>query len=212
MLDQLRGDGRAAQQSAEAIIALSTEKGYPFWLAWGNFFLGWAFAAQGHADEGVVLLRKSLANYRALGTEMGRAYILALLAEAQGQAGQAEEGLATVAEALAFVDQTEERFYEAEIFRLKGELTLRSQAAGQNSKFKDEAEAEACFHKALDIARLQSARSLELRAATSLARLWQQQGKQAEAHDLLSEIYNWFAEGFDTKDLQDAKGLLDELA
>ena len=140
---------------------------------------------------------------------MARSYFLALLAEAHGQAGQAEEGLATLAEALAFVEQTEERFYEAELYRLTGELSLQSQAAGQKSKVEEEA--EACFQKALDIARDQQAKSWELRAATSLARLWQQQGKTAKAHQLLSEIYDWFTEGFDTKDLQEAKALLEEL-
>ena len=99
------------------------------------------------------------------------------------------------------------RRYEAEIYRLKGELTLQSQAAGQTPKVEE----EACFQKALDVARQQQAKSWELRAATSLARLWQQQDKQAEAHKLLSEIYNWFTEGFDTKDLQDAKALLEAL-
>ena len=133
-----------------------------------------------------------------------------MLAEAQGQAGQAEDGLATVAEALALVEQTEERTYEAELYRLKGELTLRSQAAGQQSNV--EADPEACFQKAIEFARHQQAKSLELRAATSLARLWQEQDKQAEARQLLSDIYNWFTEGFDTKDLQEAKALLEELA
>ena len=110
---------------------------------------------------------------------------------------------------MAIVDRTEERFYEAELYRLKGELSLQSQAAGQKSKFEEEA--EACYQKARNVARHQSAKSLELRAATSLARLWQGQNKQAEAHKLLSEIYNWFTEGFDTKDLQEAKALLEDL-
>ncbi len=140
---------------------------------------------------------------------MSCSFFLALLAEAQGKAGQAEEGLATVADAMAFVDQTEERFYEAELYRLKGELTLQSQAAGQKSKVEEKA--EACFQKAIEIAQQQQAKSWELRATTSLALLWQQQHKQAEAHQLLSEIYNWFTEGFDTKDLQEAKTLLEDL-
>jgi predicted ATPase len=140
---------------------------------------------------------------------MTRSYFLALLADAHGIAGQAEEGLATVAEALAFANQTEERFYEAEMYRLKGELTLQFQASGQKSKVEEEA--EACFEKAIEIAKHQHAKSWELRAAMSLARLWRQQGKQAEARELLSEIYDWFTEGFDTADLKDAKALLEEL-
>ena len=141
-----------------------------------------------------------------------------------------------LAEALALVDKTGERFYEAELYRLKGELTLQKQSgvrgptskvqANQKSKGKSrkskitdpqplnpdpQGEAEACFRKAIDIARKQQAKSLELRASTSLARLWQQQGKKIEAHKLLSDVYNWFTEGFDTKDLQEAKALLEEL-
>ena len=136
-----------------------------------------------------------------------------------------EEGLTALAEALAVVDKTGERFYEAELYRLKGELTLqqenqKSKGKNQKSEIPDprsqilepQVEAEACFHKAIEIAQRQSAKSLELRAATSLACLWQQQGKKAEAHELLSEIYNWFTEGFDTKDLQEAKTLLEELS
>ena len=135
--------------------------------------------------------------------------IFGLLAEAQCTIAQAEEGLATVVEALAFVDRTEERHYEAELHRLKGELTLQSQAAGQKSNV--EKKAEACFQKAIEIGRQQRAKSWELRAATSLARLWQRQNKQVEAHQLLSDIYNWFTEGFDTKDLKEAKALLEGL-
>jgi predicted ATPase len=204
-----RREGYAAQERAEAVIALATEHGFPFWMAYGTSIRGWALAAQGQVGEGFTHMRDGLAAHRATGSEMSRSSFLAMLADAHGQAGQAEEGLATVAEALVFVEQTEERFYEAEIFRLKGALTLQSQAAGRKAKV--EKETEACFQKALDIARHQQAKSWELRAATSLARLWQQQNKQAESHKLLSEIYNWFTEGFDTKDLQEAKALLDEL-
>jgi len=125
--------------------------------------------------------------------------------------GQIEKGLTLLAEALTLVDQTGERCYEAEIHRLKGELTLQ-QCNVQGATLKEaEAKAAACFLKAIEIARQKQAKSLELRASTSLARLWQQQGKQHEAHNLLSEIYNWFTEGFDTKDLQEAKSLLKEL-
>ena len=136
---------------------------------------------------------------------MWRPYSLALLAEAYREAGREEEGLTALTEALAGVDSTGERMYEAELYRLKGELTL--QVHGQNL----ESEAEASFQKALTVARRQEAKSWELRAATSLARLWQQQGKRIEARDLLAAVYNWFTEGFETKDLQEAKALLEEL-
>ncbi len=204
-----RGEDYAAQEVADEVIALATEDGFPFWMAFGTAFRGSALAAQGRCDEGMAQIRQGLAANRAIGTEMTRSYFLGVLAQAHGQAGQIEEGLATVAEVLVFVEKSEERFYEAELYRLKGALTLQSQAAGQRSKVEDEA--EGCFQKALDIARQQEAKSHELRAATSLARLWQEQGKQTEARQLLSVIYNWFTEGFDTKDLKDAKTLLEEL-
>ena len=119
-----------------------------------------------------------------------------------------EEGLATIAEALALVEKNDERFYEAEVWRIKGELTLQLKV--ESGEWKVE-EAEACFLKAIEIAQKQQAKSLELRAVMSLARLWQQQGKSAEAHDLLAPVYNWFTEGFDTKDLQEAKALIESL-
>jgi len=134
-----------------------------------------------------------------------------LLAEAYGKAGQAEEGLVALAEALTVVDKSGERFCEAELYRLRGELTL-AQSRVQRLESSVQKEAEACFHKAIEIARRQQAKSLELRAVMSLSRLWQQQVKKSEAHQLLSEIYSWFTEGFDTRDLQEAKALLEELS
>ena len=134
-----------------------------------------------------------------------RSYFLSLLAEAHGTMGQPETGLTMLAEALTLVDTTRERWYESEIYRLKGELLLQQSLDHQ-------AEAEHCFQQAITVAQNQQAKSFELRAATSLARLWQQQGKRQEAHDLLAPVYHWFTEGFDTADLQDAKVLLDELA
>ena len=129
---------------------------------------------------------------------------LALLAEAYKQVGWAAEGLRVVAEALTLVEKTAERWWEGELHRLKGELLL--------AHIQDHGEAETCFHHALIVTRQQQAKSLELRAARSLARLWQQQGKRAEARDLLAPIYGWFTEGFDTTDLQEAKALLEALA
>ena len=154
-------------------------------------------------------MRQGIAMERAIGVGAGLPYYLALLAEAYGKAGQAEEGLLVLTEALALVNKTGERYYEAELYRLKGELTLQSESQSLESRTR---EAGACFLKAIEIARKQQAKSLELRAVMSLVRLWQQQGKQKEAHEMLAAVYNWFTEGFDTKDLQEAKALLDELA
>jgi predicted ATPase len=143
--------------------------------------------------------------YRATGAEIGRQYFLTLLAEAYGTLGQPEAGLTVLTEALTHADKTGEGWCEPELYRLKGVLLLQ-----QNSDH--QAEAESCFHHALEIARTQQAKSFELRTATSLARLWQRQGKRQEAHDLLAPVYKWFTEGFDTADLQDAKALLNELS
>ena len=168
-------------------------------------------------------MRQGQAALRAMGVESIQSWVLALLAEAHEKGGQVEEGLALLAEAFAVVDKNDEHFYEAELYRLKGELTLQ-QCNGQGSKFnvanpraliphsQAEAEAEACFLKAIAIARKQQAKSLELRAVRSLSRLWQRQGKRDNARALLAEVYGWFTEGFDTADLQEAKTLLEELA
>jgi len=189
---------------AEAVIALATTQGFPQWWALGIVLRGWALAEQGQAAEGVAEIRQGLAAWRATGAEVGRQWRLLLLAEAQGNMGQTVEGLATLAEALAVVECTGDRRDEAEIHHLKGKFLLRQTVP-------DEPQAETCFRQALDIARRQQAKSLELRAAMSLARLWQQQGKRAAAYQLLAEIYGWFTEGFDTANLQEAKVLLEGL-
>ena len=133
--------------------------------------------------------------------------VLLLLAEAYGKADQHEAGLTVLDEALVHVDHTGQHAYEAELHRLRGELLLNADCGLRIAELTP----EDCFQKALDVARHQQAKSLELRAATSLARLWQQQGKRQEAYDLLAPVYEWFTEGFDTADLIDAKTLLDEL-
>src|SRR5262249_51624607 len=137
--------------------------------------------------------------------ELNVAYHLALQAEAEEKNGQPEAGLRALHEAFTLVDTYETRWYEAEIYRLKGALLL-AQSSDNHT------EAEHCFHHALAIARTQQAKSFELRTATSLARLWQSQGKRQEARDLLAPVYDWCTEGFDTADLKEAKALLDELA
>jgi len=202
---QLRREGRATQERADAAMSLATEQGFPLWMAYGSILRGWTLTQQGHAQEGITQITQGLTAYRATGAEISRPYFLALLAEAHGVMGQPEAGLTVLTEALTVVDTTGERWCEPELYRLEGELLLQQNSAHQ-------AEAEHCFHHALEIARSQQAKSFELRAATSLARLWHQQGKRQEAHDLLAPVYGWFTEGFDTLDLRDAKALLDELA
>jgi TOMM system kinase/cyclase fusion protein len=205
MLHRFRREVEAAQERAAAAITLSTEQGFAVYLAWGTIVQGWSLAEQGQGVEGTAQIRQGLATSQAMGLQAVLPYHLALLAEAYGKAGQGKEGLRVLAEALTMVNNTGERNYEAELYRLKGELLLQ-QALGSGD------EAETCFHQALDIARQQQAKSLELRAAISLGRLWQRQSRQAEARALLAPIYGWFTEGFDTADLQEAKALLDELA
>ena len=210
-LHQARRERQEAQERAETLITLSREQGFALTLAWGTIYRGWALAEQGQVEEGIVQIRQGLTAYRATGAEVGRPHFLALLAEACGKGGQTEEGLSALTEALGIVDRNGEREYEAELYRLKGQLTL-AQSSVQRLASRVQKEAEDCFLKAIEVARKQQAKSLELRVVMSLARLWQRQGKQHAARNTLSEIYYWFTEGFDTKDLQEAKALLDEIA
>ena len=185
-------------------------------------YRGWALAEQWQGKEGIAQIRQGLTAYRATGAEMAVPYFLALLAEAYGKVGEAEQGLAALVEALAQVEQTGERWYEAELYRLKGKLALQSRVQGPESKnpsplplapsTQAEAAAEACFLKAIEIARKQQAKSWELRAVMSLSRLWHSQGKKDAGRKMLAEIYGWFTEGFDTKDLQEAKALIEEMS
>jgi class 3 adenylate cyclase/predicted ATPase len=198
---QLRREWRATQERAEAAIRLTQEQGFPYWMTVGAMLRGWALAHQGWAQEGIEQITQGLLTYRATGAELLRPYFLALLAEAYSVIGQPETGLPVLTEALALVDTTGERWCEPELYRLQGALLLQRHADNQP-------EAERCFQHAIVIAQNQQAKSLGLRATMSLARLWQQQGKRQEAHDLLAPVYHWFTEGFDTADLQDAKALL----
>src|SRR3990172_11917413 len=191
-------------------MTLSTEHGFPHWVAMGTILRGGALAEQGQGEEGIAQMRQGLAAWRATGAELVRPYFLALLAEASGKVGQVEEGLTVLAEAVSVVNKSGERFYEAEIYRLKGEIALM-QAVGAGLKPTPTEEAETCFRQAVDIARQKSAKSLELRAVMSLSRLLQKQRKQEEARQILAEIYGWFTEGFDTADLKEAKTLLEEI-
>ncbi len=166
---------------------------------------GWAVAARGHTEEGIGEMQRGLTALRATGARAHRPYYLALLAEACGHTGQAGEGLSLLAESLDLIETGNVRTWEAEVHRLKGELLLVQSA-------KNTVEAEACFNRAIDVARRQRAKSPELRAAVGLARLWHQQGKTGEARALLAPVYDWFTEGFDTADLKEAKALLKELS
>jgi len=206
-LHQCRQEGPLTQQRAEAVLTLATEHGFAQRWAASTVLLGWARAMQGCLEEGIAQLRQGLAAWTAIGSKVWRSAFLALLAEAWAKAGQVEEGLTALAEALAAIDTTGERFYEAELYRLKGKCLLQRTVSPTSTT-----EAEACLQHALAVARRQEAKSLELRAAVSLCRLWQQQGKRAEACALLAPLYGWFTEGFDTADLREAKALLDELS
>jgi len=195
---------QAVEELAEAAIALSREQGFVLWMALATALRGWARAEQGQREEGIVGMRWGLDEYRALSQYITRPHLLTLLAEAYGRAGQAAEGLTLLAEALAVAERGEVRDYEAELHRLRGDLLL--------SHGKPTAEVETHYRRALKIARRQEARSLELRAAMSLCRLWQAQGKRTAARALLAETYGWFTEGFTTADLQDARALLEQLS
>ena len=226
LLHVLRRETQPAQVHTETVITVTREQGFPLFFAWNSLHQGWAVANQGNPEQGIVLLEQGLSRWRASGQEGWVPFYLGLLAQAHGQAGHAEKGLSVLAEARELSTQRGEVWSEAELYRLTGELTLQKfKARPEQSRriqssepvlsrvegINGEEEAEGHFLKAIEIAQKQEAKSWELRAATSLARLWQQQGKKQEALDLLAPVYNWFTEGFDTADLKDAKALLEEL-
>ena len=203
-LHQLRREANIVQEHAETLLTVSTEHGFPFRAAFGSMLLGWAMVERGEGEAGIARIEEGIAAFQTTGAKLQSAWWLGLRAEAYGKIGQIEEGLTVLAEALRAVEDTGEHFYEAELQRLKGAFLLQLSSDNQR-------EAETCFQHAMTIAQNQGAKAWELRTATSLARLWQHQGKIPEARDLLAPVYNWFTEGFDTADLQEAKALLDEL-
>lgn len=207
-LYQLRGEVQAVQTQSEALLALAQAQELPQWVAWAQTMQGWALAMQGRQTAGITQMREGMAAWRAAGDELDRPRLLGLLADLCRQDGQAAEGLQILTEALALMDPTAERWYEAELSRLKGELLRRAPGTCHLA----DGTPERSFQTALEIARTQQAKSWELRVATSLARLWQSQGNRDEARELLAPVYSWFTEGFDTTDLIDAKALLDELS
>ena len=195
VIHQRRHEGQGAQAHAETMIALSREQGLAFLLSTATLRLGAALAEQGRTEEGIAKMREGLDAFRATGAELERPYQLSLLAEAYGQFGQAEAALRVLGEALTAVKNSGEGVWEAELHRLRAEVLLAQ-------SYENRREAEACLLQAIDIARGQQAKSLELRAVTSLSRLRQRLGKHEEARRMLGDVYGWFTEGFDTADLR----------
>jgi predicted ATPase len=193
-----------ALEAAEAAMTIAEKEGVPLFESWARVARGWALAHLGQAEQGVAQIREGLAMASATSGEIWRTYNLAQLAEACGKAGRIDEGLEVIVEALEVVQEKGERWWEAEIVRLRGELLLMRNPSGL-------AEAQSSFERSIEMARGQGAKSLELRATTSLARLLANQGRRDEARTMLTEIYNWFTEGLDTADLREAEALLGEL-
>jgi predicted ATPase len=204
MLHQSRGEATLCLDRANAALALATEQGLRLLAGSAMALVGWALVKSAAAEEGLARLRAGIDALRALSARAWQLLLFPLLPEACLDVGRIEEGLSAVREGLAEVEETEARYYEAELNRLEGELLLAS-------KEPDEIRAEASFRKAIGIALAQQTKSRELRAATSLARLWRDQDKRAQARELLAPVYGSFTEGFDTLDLKQAKALLDGL-
>ena len=209
-LHQLRRESSLAHEHAEEVITLSTEQRLPYWLAWGTLLRGWAMSAQGSVQEGIEQMRRALDAYRAAGGEDQRPYFLALLADSYGRAGDTEAGVRILEEAMSIVKKSGEHCYEAELYRLKGSMLPGELNNGAGVPASSD-EAADCFHQAIALARRAGAKSLELRAVLSLARLWQRQEKTVDARRALADVYGRFTEGFDTADVREAKELLDSL-
>ncbi len=209
-----RGVSAIAGQAEEA-VALSSKQGLHYWRLIGNLFRGWVRTQQGELEIGIAQMQDSIGTYRATGQALYLPFALALIAQVHRDVGEVDKGLSMLDEALALVDKRGDSWYEAELFRLKGEFLLRLVDTDKTSRMKDEIEnvsPEACFYQAIDIARRQRAKSLELRATISLSQLWLGQGKPEKARHILTDIYSWFTEGFNTPDLREAKVLLDQLS
>lgn len=203
MLFQLRRNSRLVEEWAGATIEFCAQQGIGYYDNWAAILHGWALAERGEHVEGIGQIQKGLVDFRAADSEVRLPYYLSLLAESYGNAGQIEEGLECLREALVLANKNDDHWYSAETHRQRGDLLLRS---GQAET------AEGCFQKSLEISRRQKARTLELRATVSLARLWRGQNRQVEARQLLEKSFNWFSEGLDTVDLKAAATLVEELS
>jgi predicted ATPase len=228
LVHTLCGDLEAAMERVETTILLATEQGVLPWVGRGVMLRGWALAEQGQERTGLAQLQEGLTAWQANGQELGKPFWLGLLGARYAQVGQAEKGLQVIAEALAMAQTRELRVWEAELHRLQGELLLQQAASGRDMASPAEPPqsprtgvratgpshrldaAEACFRQALELARRQQAKSLELRATMSLSRLWQRQGRKQAARRRLEESYHRFTEGFETADLRHARVLLQE--
>jgi len=204
-LHHRRREPLAVQAQTDILLPLATAQGFSLYAGYGTCWQGWVLAMQGEGERGIIQLQQGMAAVTAAGQTLTWPLCLLLLAEAGGQVGQVEEGLRLLAEALTALVASGRGDLLAEVYRLQGECLLRQDRP-------DVPQAETCFQHAIRIAQSQQAKAWELRATTSLARLWQQQGKRQEAHALLAPVYGWFTEGFDTADLQEAKALLEALA
>lgn len=208
LLDQCCGRVEETRAKTETAIALSAEHGLATWAAGASVLHGWALTRQGRLEEGIKEMLQGVATWRTIGAENARSLFLELLAGVYLRTGRIAEGLACLAEMAEAIHRTGECFREAEMHRLRGELLLRSEAL-TSSIVK---EAEECFRQGISVALRQDAKSLELRSAMSLSRLWLSLGRKDEARTLLAESFGWFSEGFETADLRAAEALLQELS
>ena len=204
-LRQLCGDREGVRERAEELMTLAEEEKFLFWSAGGTILRAWVEADAGDLESGIRGIREGIGEWQATGAEYMMPYFLALLAEMHIRSRHARDALPLLDEAVGRIERSGERWFEAEVHRITGEAYLTSDQ-------RDEPRAEECFARALQVARAQNARLWQLRAAVSLGRLWRQQAKQTEAHDLLAPVHDWFTEGFDTPDVKEAKALLDELS
>jgi len=200
-----RGDLDRGRERAGELAGLAEQLGFPLYLAFGGFYRGFARVESGEGEAGIAAMQQALGELAGIGSGIGAPQFLAMLAESLRKVGRHDDAMSALMLGIARAEQQGQHFYDAELHRLRAEILL---------DMDDDAveEAEALFHQSLDIAQRQEAKTFELRAATSLARLWQRQGKRAAARDLLAPVYAWFTEGFDTGDLRAAKALLAALA
>jgi predicted ATPase len=214
VLHGLRGEWGATQVGAEELLAVAAEQGLAFWQPLGTFDHGWALVGQGQYAEGIARMRQGITGLRATGSQLGQSGLLRTLAEAVARMGELQEGRRILDEAFTVARHNGEAYDDVELWRAKGALTLaqfRAQSLTSDAASGVVQEAEGYFLHAIEMARQQSAKASELRAVMHLSRLWQSQGRGEAARQILAEMYGWFAEGFDTEDMREARALLAEL-